>query len=322
MLSSLPKIEDENLLVGVETADDAAVYKLRDDLALVVTLDFFTPIVDDPYTFGLIAAANSLSDVYAMGTHPQTAMNITCFPNCLEPWVLGEILRGGSDKCIEAGCLVVGGHTVQDDEPKFGLSVTGVIHPDNVLRNCGCKPGDVLVLTKPIGVGNINTALKGGVIGEDSESYKEAVESMMTLNKYGLEAAQSVEGIEINACTDITGFGLLGHVFEMADGSDVTIRIDSKNVPIIDQAFEFASIGLVPEGTYNNRLHVGDNIQFNIDDEAMNDILFDPQTSGGLLFSVPEKYLDALLESLKTNPNKYGVIGRVEEKQDKYIIVD
>lgn len=317
-LATLPVSKDPRLLVGIESSDDAAVYQLRDDLAIVTTLDFFTPIVDDPYTFGLVAAANSLSDIYAMGTEPEIAMNIVCFPNCLEPSVLHQILKGGADKCAEAGCLVVGGHTVQDDEPKFGLSVTASIHPDKILKNSEAKPGDVLVLTKPLGVGIINTALKGGLIGEFDDIYLGVVESMMTLNMYGKRA---MDNLKVNACTDITGFGLIGHIYEMAEGANVTIEINSSDIPVLKGAKEFAEMGLVPEGSYDNRAYVGDNARFDIDDPVVEDILYDPETSGGLLISLPEDQAELLLENLKDSKLPYGIVGRVVEKQDKYIIV-
>jgi selenide,water dikinase len=316
-LRQLPKITDENLLVGLDTSDDAAVYKINDDIALIQTLDFFTPIVDDPYMFGQIAAANSLSDVYAMGGEPKLAMNIVCFPNCLSTDVLVEILKGGHDKVAEAGALLIGGHTVEDDEPKYGLSVAGFVNPNRVLTNSNAKVGDVLVLTKPIGVGIINTAIKAGLA--DKEVYDKAVHTMATLNKYAKEA---LDKVEVNSVTDITGFGLLGHSLEMAEGSSVTIVIDHKSVPIIDGALEFAQMGLVPAGAYSNRKHIGDKVRFvgNISEDVQ-DVLFDPQTSGGLLISVPRDSVDLLLENLKNTPNEFAVIGEVVEKEDAYLIV-
>lgn len=287
-------------------------------MAIVTTLDFFTPIVDDPYTFGLVAAANSLSDVYAMGTEPEIAMNIVCFPNCLEPEVLHQILKGGAKKCEEAGCLVVGGHTVQDDEPKFGLSVTGRIHPDKVYKNSTARAGDVLVLTKPLGVGLVNTALKGGVVGEFDDVYLNAVESMMTLNMYGKRAA---DGLDVHACTDITGFGLIGHLYEMAKGAGVSIEVFADDLPVLDGVVEFAKLGLVPEGSYDNRAFVGDNARFEHPDPVVEDIMYDPETSGGLLFSLSEEDAHKLLDNLKDYPLPHGIVGRVTEKQDKYIIV-
>ncbi len=317
VLRQLPKISDENLLVGLDTSDDAAVYKINDDIALIQTLDFFTPIVDDPYMFGQIAAANSLSDVYAMGGEPKLAMNIVCFPNCLSPDVLVEILKGGHDKVAEAGALLIGGHTVEDDEPKYGLSVAGFVNPNRVLTNSNAKAGDVLVLTKPIGVGIINTAIKAGLA--DKKAYDKAVHTMATLNKYAKEA---FDNVVINSVTDITGFGLLGHSLEMAVGSSVTIVIDHKSVPIIDGALEYAQMGLVPAGAYSNRKHIGDKVKFagNIS-EDIQDVLFDPQTSGGLLISVPKDNVDLLLENLKNTPNEFAVIGEVVEKEDVYLIV-
>lgn len=319
VLGALPVAKDERLLVGVENSDDAAVYKINENQALIQTLDFFTPIVDDPYTFGMIAAANSLSDIYAMGADPLLAMNIVCFPNCLSPAVLEQILKGGADKCQESGTLIVGGHTVQDDEPKYGLSVSAIIDPDKVLKNCSAKPGDLLILTKPLGVGIINTALKGGLITEKDEEYKIAVRSMTTLNRFGKDA---MEDLDVNACTDITGFGLVGHCLEMAEGSEVSIEIDSKSIPMIKRALEFAGMGLVPAGSYDNRKFVGDKVSINIEDQAMIDILFDPQTSGGLLISIPEGESQELMSRLRDNPVDFSVIGRVLDKRDKYIFIE
>lgn len=319
VLCHLPKTYDENLLVGLETSDDAAVYKINDDLAMIQTLDFFTPVVDDPYTFGQIAAANSLSDVYAMGGEPKLAMNIVCFPNCLNPSVLAEILKGGYDKVKEAGAITVGGHTVEDDEPKYGLSVTGFVHPDKVLINSNAKPGDVLILTKPLGLGVINTAIKGEIA--DKTTYDEAVMVMSTLNKYAKEAIDRVGGV--NSLTDITGFGLLGHALEMASGSSVTMKIYHKHIPVVSNAIEYAQMGLVPAGAYANRGHIGDNVFINENvPKDMEDILFDPQTSGGLLISIPKEKAEKLLEELKSTPTKFALVGEVLEKQEYYIIVE
>lgn len=318
VLCHLPKTFDENLIVGLETSDDAAVYRINDDLALIQTLDFFTPVVDDPYVFGQIAATNSLSDVYAMGGEPKLAMNIVCFPNCLSTDILTEILKGGYDKVKEAGALLVGGHTVEDDEPKYGLSVAGFVHPDQILTNSNAKPGDLLILTKPIGLGIINTAIKGGLA--DKDAYEEAVHIMSTLNKYAKEA---IDKVKVNSVTDITGFGLLGHSLEMAEGSSVTIKINHESVPIISKALEYAQMGLVPGGAYANRGHIGDKVKFgpNVSRE-MEDVLFDPQTSGGLLISVPKDNADLLLEELSNTPTRHGVIGEVVEKEEYYLIVE
>jgi selenide, water dikinase len=318
VLCQLPKTYDENLIIGLDTSDDAAVYKVNDDLAIIQTLDFFTPVVDDPYTFGQIAATNSLSDVYAMGGQPIMAMNIVCFPNCLSPDVLVQILKGGHDKVQEAGAILVGGHTVEDDEPKYGLSVTGFVHPDKVLANGGAKPKDLLVLTKPIGTGIINTAIKGGLA--DKKSYDEAVKVMTTLNKYAKEA---IDKVGVNGCTDITGFGFLGHSLEMAMASSVSLKIDHDKIPLIEGALYFAQMGLVPAGTYKNEAYIGDRVKFLVDIPVENkDILFDPQTSGGLLISVPEDKVDKLLEELKNTPTSFSVVGEVVEKQDYYIYVE
>lgn len=319
VLCHLPKTYDENLLVGLDTSDDAAVYKINDDLALIQTLDFFTPVVDDPYTFGQIAATNSLSDVYAMGGEPKLAMNIVCFPNCLSPDILGEILRGGYDKVKEAGAITVGGHTVEDDEPKYGLSVAGFVHPHKILTNSNAKPGDMLILTKPLGLGIINTAIKGEMA--DKDAYEEAVKVMTTLNKYGKEAIDRVGGV--NSLTDITGFGLLGHALEMATGSSVTIKIDSNNIPIISRALEYANMGLVPAGAYANRNFVGDNVKISKDiPKSLEDILFDPQTSGGLLISIEKDKVQALLKQLESTPTKFAVVGEVIEKGEHFVIVE
>jgi len=319
VLCHLPRTYDDKLIIGLETSDDAAVYKIDDRLAIIQTLDFFTPVVDDPYIFGQIAAANSLSDIYAMGGEPKLAMNIVCFPDCLSPSVLTEILKGGHDKVMEAGAILVGGHSVSDDEPKYGLSVTGFVHPDKVLANNNSKPGDVLILTKPLGLGIINTAIKGELI--DEESYSEAIKVMTTLNKYGKDAIDKVDGV--NSVTDITGFGLLGHALEMAEGSSVTIKISYKDIPIISKAMEYAEMGLVPAGTYSNKEFIGDKVYFNKDiPEVYKDILYDPQTSGGLLISIKREKSKEFLKALETSPTKYAIIGEVESKGEHYLVVE
>ena len=285
---------------------------------MIQTVDFFTPIVDDPYMFGQIAAANALSDIYAMGGVPKVALNIVCFPNCLDPEILGEILKGGADKVKEAGAVLVGGHSVQDDEPKYGLCVSGFVNPDKLFKNFGCKKGDVLVLTKQIGSGIVNTAVKAEMASK--ESVEETQRVMASLNKKGKEAA---EGFPISACTDITGFGLLGHCAEMAEASEVTFEIHVDNIALMEGAKEFAKMGLIPGGAYKNEEHFGHLIDCSEVEEVYKDLLYDPQTSGGLLFSVPEEYLDEFLCRLedKKLETKVSVIGRVLEKQDKYIKV-
>lgn len=309
-------MEDKNLIVGIETSDDAAVYKLNDDTALIQTLDFFTPVVDDPYTFGQIAATNSLSDVYAMGGKPLVALNIVCFPSCLSIEVLGEILKGGASKVLEAGAVVVGGHSVDDNEPKYGLSVTGTVNPDKVLKNYGSKPGEIVILTKPLGTGIINAAIKGEIASENA--YKSAVEVMTTLNKY---AAEIVTKYPISACTDVTGFGLMGHGYEMASGSNVTLRLYQKRIPYIKEAKEYAAIGLVPAGTYNNKNYISGKYSLNNVDSWMEDILFDPQTSGGLLITCKEEYGLSIMEELKKLSLKSAIIGEVIEFHNNYIEV-
>lgn len=319
VLCHLPKINDKNLIVGLDTSDDAAVYRINDDLSLIQTLDFFTPVVDDPYTFGQIAAANSLSDVYAMGGEPKLALNIVCFPDCISPDILGEILRGGNDKVMESGALLVGGHSVSDNEPKYGLSVTGFVHPDNILTNSNAKIGDVLVLTKPLGLGIINTAIKGEIA--DEKTYNEAVKVMTTLNKYGKEAIDKTGGV--NSVTDITGFGLLGHALEMAMGSNVTININSTDIPIIEGSIEYANMGLIPSGAYSNKNYIKDRVYFkdNIP-KYLEDIMYDPQTSGGLLISVRKDKVSLLLKELENSPTQYGIIGEVRKNEGYYLIVE
>ncbi len=310
-------MNDKNLIVGIDTSDDAAVYKLNDEMATIQTLDFFTPIVDDPYTFGQIAAANSLSDVYAMGGKPIVALNIVCFPNCLNMNILGEILRGGADKVLEAGAVIVGGHTVQDDEPKYGLSVTGIVHPDKVLKNYGSETGDILILTKPIGLGIINTAIKAKIASK--EAYEKAVKVMAYLNKY---AGEIITDYHITSCTDITGFSLIGHAYEMAEPSKKTFRIFKDAIPFIKEAKEYASMGLIPAGCYENKIYLEGKYLLKNVESWMEDILFDPQTSGGLLISCKEKdYIDILtrLEKLEVESS---VIGRVEDFNDAYIVVE
>lgn len=318
ILGKLPKMEDKNLIVGIETSDDAAVYKMNDETAIIQTLDFFTPVVDDPYTFGQIAAANSLSDVYAMGGKPTVALNIVCFPSCLHIDVLGEILKGGADKVIESGAVVIGGHTVDDNEPKYGLSVMGIVHPDKVLKNYGSKPGDVVIITKPLGTGIINTAIKGEIASK--EAYDKAVKVMCTLNKY---AGEIIVNYKITACTDITGFGLMGHAYEMASASKVTLKLSMDKIPYIEEAREYAQIGLVPAGSYNNRNYIDGKFEFNDTPEWMKDILFDPQTSGGLLITCSREESEKIMCELSNLELQSSVIGEaIPQQGEKYIIVE
>ena len=312
----MPKFEDKNLIVGIETSDDAAIYKVTDDIAMIQTVVFFTPIVDEPYMFGQIAAANSLSDVWAMGGEPAVALNIVGFPNCLDPAILGDILAGGADKVKEAGAVLVGGHSVQDDEPKYGLCVSGFVHPDKIFKNYGCRPGDILVLTKQIGSGIVNTAIKADMASP--EAIREAQTVMASLNKRG---KQAVEKYDVSACTDITGFGLLGHCVEMASASDVTFEINVKDIAYLTDAIDFAKMGLVPAGAYKNRGYSIGKVDAGSIPEYYLDLLYDPQTSGGLLISVATDNLNEMLADFKnaSMDTTISVIGKVAPKSDKLI---
>ena len=294
MLRQLPTFSDPNLLVGVATGDDAAVYRLDDDTALIQTLDFFPPIVDDPFTFGAVAAANSFSDIYAMGGRPLLAMNIVGFPMGLPNEVLAEILKGGASKAIEAGVLVVGGHTVDDEEPKYGMAVTGLVKPGSHVTNAGARPGDVLVLTKPIGTGIITTAAKQGVASK--EVVDRAVVHMSTLNE---EAAHAMTDVGVNACVDVTGFGLLGHLMGMLKASGVGARVRWGSVPLLEGVWDLVQDGIAPGGTHRNLKSFDRDIDWHTDLSMESRlVLCDAQTSGGLLISVPAGRLDALLAAL------------------------
>lgn len=303
----------------MDSFDDAAVYRLRDDLAIIQTVDFFTPVVDDPYSFGQIAAANAMSDIYAMGGEPLTAMNIICFPvKTMDISVLQEVLRGGLDKIKEAGALLVGGHSVEDDEFKYGLSVTGTVHPGRVFTNRGARPGDALVLTKPIGTGIINTAIKGNLA--DEEMIKGVTAVMSTLNR---KAKEVFLGFGVSACTDVTGFGLLGHACEMIEDQAVGLRIYPERVPLIDKVLDLARMGIVPAGTLRNLsfrrqyLTGAEKVE-----PAFMDILFDPQTSGGLLIAVKAKEAKSLMAELRERGIKdASIIGEfVESPRGKIVI--
>ena len=316
VLEKIPNKFDENLLIGFENSDDGAVYKLTEDIAIIQTLDFFTPIVEDPYTFGKIAAANALSDIYAMGGEVRVALNIVCFPEKMDGEVLGEILKGGAEKVHEAGGVVSGGHSVNDPEPKYGLSVTGIVHPKKILSNNNCKIGDKLILTKPLGVGIITTANR---VGEASkEAYGKAIKSMETLNKY---AADKMKNYRISACTDVTGFGFLGHLNEMVK-DDYSIRVNGNNIPYIKEAYDYASEFLITAGGQKNRRHLQDKIKFNNIQFPLEEILFDPQTSGGLLISVNSEDSEALLKELSELELESKIIGEVIERQNFNIIVE
>ncbi|CDO03550.1 Selenide, water dikinase [Oceanobacillus picturae] len=320
ILRGLPPVSpNPDLLVGLDTSDDAGVFRINDDTALVQTVDFFTPIVDDPYSFGQIAAANAISDVYAMGGTPLTALNIVAFPIAtLDKQILTDILRGAADKLKEANITLVGGHSIDDKEPKFGLAVTGTVHPDKVLTNAGAKPGDKLILTKPIGVGITTTSLKKGLL-TDSE-IDVATKTMATLNK---TAAETMRPYDVHSSTDVTGFGLLGHASEMAKASNVTLRIVNENVPRLSRVKELAEAGAVPGGTKNNYAHLQDDIVFpDTMDQVDQWILCDAVTSGGLLLSVPEEEASDLLKALQQAKVEAAMIGEVTEKKSKHIYVE
>ncbi|MGF6366305.1 selenide,water dikinase [Aequitasia blattaphilus] len=315
-MSKLPKFENPDLLVGIETSDDAAIYKINDEIAMIQTLDFFTPIVDDPYMFGQIAAANSLSDVWAMGGEPKVALNIVAFPSCLDPEILGEILRGGADKVKEAGAVLVGGHTIQDDEPKYGLSVSGFVHPNKIYKNYGCQVGDVLILTKQIGSGIINTAIKADMASK--EAIEETQRVMASLN---MKAKRVIEKYEVHACTDITGFGLIGHCLEMAEASKVGFELNPAEIPFMREAARYSKMGLIPAGAYKNKGYSMGKVEFDKLEEHIVDLLCDPQTSGGLLFSVKQEDKDKILEELKNAEleTTCKIIGEVTENRGKVI---
>lgn len=285
---------------------------------MIQTVDFFTPVVDDPYTFGQIAAANSLSDVYAMGGEPRLALNIVGFPNCLSPSIMAEILKGGASKVMEAGATLAGGHSIEDDEPKYGLCVTGFVHPDKIFKNYGAKVGDLLILTKQIGSGIINTAVKADMA--DDEAKKEVITVMTSLNK---KAKEVIQNYNISSCTDITGFGLVGHSIEMAESSNVTFDININDVPIINNVLEYAQMGLVPGGAYKNCKYFENKVRFENISEDYKDLLFDPQTSGGLLISVPENEAQSIINDMNKigMDTKFAIIGKVVERQDAFIIL-
>ena len=310
ILCGLDLPTDPNLIVGATTGEDAGVYRLNDDTALIQTVDFFTPIVDDPYQFGQVAAANALSDVYAMGGKPLLAMNLVCFPiKEMDRSILQDILRGGLDKIKEAGALLVGGHSIEDSELKYGLSITGVVHPSRVILNSGAQVGDRLLLTKPLGTGILSTALKGGVAAKGIEAMITTV--MATLNR---EAAQLMQTIGPHACTDITGFGLVGHLHEMALASGVAIRIDSRAVPVLPETLHFASMGIIPEGAHKNKAFYGQYMKSSLEEmDPMEMVLLDPQTSGGLLIAASADGVNSIADRLgkRNYPLDFGIIGEV-----------
>lgn len=318
VLSCLPKVVDPRVLVGPGTSDDAGVILIDTDRALVQTVDFFSPIVDDCYLFGQIAAANSLSDIYAMGAEPLTALNIACFPTCLTPAEMGEILRGGADKLLEAGAILLGGHTVENPEPKFGMAVTGIIHPAGLWTNTGAQEGDVLLLTKPLGTGILSTALKAGMLEPKQEAA--AVEAMCTLNKAAATVLRN--NATVHACTDVTGFGFLGHLSEMLQQGPISVSVHASALPLLPGALEMAQMGLVPAGAYRNREFFADNI-FIAEDVplAYQDLMFDPQTSGGLLVAIPTTEAADVLVALQAAGVEAQVVASVGSRQPAGSIV-
>ncbi len=318
VLSRLPQPVHPDLLVGTSTADDAGVFRLRPDLAIVQTVDFFAPIVDDPFTFGQIAAANALSDVYAMGGDPCTALNVAAFPRDLPIEILGDILWGGIEKAREAGVVVVGGHTLVDEEVKFGMAVTGTIHPDRIWRNVGARAGDVLLLTKSLGTAVVTTAVKRGA--EIPEALAAAVDSMTTLNA---AASHALRDVDVHACTDVTGFSLLGHGYEMAHGSDVRLVIDAATLPLLPRARELAASGVSTGGCQRNRAWLADKVDVAaMVPAALAEIAFDPQTSGGLLFAVSERDADRALAALRHANTPVAVaIGHTEKRSSAAWVV-
>ena len=305
--------------MGYDSSDDACVYQVSPEVAVIQTVDFFTPIVDDPYLFGQIAAANALSDVYAMGGVPKLAMNLLCVPNCLSLQTVRGILEGGHSKAVEAGCVIAGGHTIQDNEPKYGLCVTGFVHPDRILRNVGALPGDVLVLTKPLGAGILTTALKADLISPEARD--EVYAHMATLNARAGQAVLQVE--QVHACTDVTGFGLLGHAFEMTQEGSVTIRLHGRALPLMREAREMAEMGVIPSGAYRNQDYVRPHLTLLPGaEQVLLDLASDPQTSGGLLVALPPEQAERLLALLRPFAPWSAIVGQVLPPQKTAIELD
>lgn len=318
MLEGFETHYDPRLIVGYDKSDDASVYVITDEVALVQTTDFFPPIVDDPYLFGQIAAANALSDVYAMGGEPRTALNIMCLPESMDRHTVHEILRGGYAKAYEAGAIITGGHTIHGAEPIYGLAVAGFVHPQKVLTNSGARPGDVLLLTKPLGVGVITTAAKAELV--EAPVLERIYRQMATLNR---AARDVLVEYPVHSCTDVTGFALLGHSFEMAQGSGCTLHIQAHAVPFHPEALELARMGFIPAGAYRNREYAQAGVQVNGQVElALEDLFYDPQTSGGLLAAVPEECADECLERLLAAGVEAARIGYVTEQQDVAVYLE
>lgn len=311
LLSDIKVVKDERLLVGFDKSDDASVYKINDDTAIVQTVDFFPPIADDPYIFGQIAAVNAMSDIYAMGGEPKLALNIMAVPKSMDKEHVHEILRGGYDKAYEAGVIITGGHSIFDEEPKYGLAVTGFINPDKVITNSGAKVGDVLFLTKPIGIGILTTGMKAEIVSKESE--KLAYSLMTTLNK---SARDVMVKYDVHACTDVTGFSLMGHLLEMVQGSEVNAEIHTADIDLIEEAKSLAKMGVLPEGLYRNRSYAESYVDEGNTELYIQDMLFDPQTAGGLLIAVDETDADGFYEELKTAVPSAQRIGVITPKTD------
>ena len=318
MLEGFKSHTDERLIVGYDKSDDASVYVINEDTALIQTTDFFPPIVDDPYLYGQIAAANAISDVYAMGGTPKLALNIMCLSETMDKATVSEVLRGGYDKAYEAGVIITGGHTINGAEPIYGLAVSGFVHPDKVLKNSSAKPGDVLILTKPLGIGILTTSAKADMV--DDEVCQRIYKQMATLNK---TARDIMVKYPVHSCTDVTGFSLLGHSFEMAQGSGCTIHIKADQVPYHPEAYELAEMGFIPAGAYRNREYVAGGIEVKEGiTRAMQDIMYDPQTSGGLLIAVDKEAADDLFTELKESIPQAAIVGYVTEMEPAYIVIE
>ena len=314
LLSDMPASRDANLLVGYGSGDDGAVYKINDEISIVTTVDFFSPMIDDGRTFGMIAAANALSDIYAMGGKPLTALNIVCFPQSADISLLGEIMRGGEEKVTESGAVLAGGHSIYDKEPKYGLAVTGTVQNDRIIRNNTPKKGHKLILTKPLGVGIVMAAHRGGLASE--QAVEKAVASMVRLNRY---AAEKMADYDVSACTDITGFGLLGHMAEMA-GSGVSFKVDYEELPYIQEAWQYAEEFLLTAAGQRNRNYLSGKADVDMLPFPMQELAFDPQTSGGLLICVAERQAEELLASIKEDDPSAKMIGDVVEREKEVVL--
>lgn len=316
VIDNLPQMHSPNLIEGFESADDALVYKVTDDIVAVETVDFFPPMVDDPFIFGEVAAANALSDIYAMGGEPSVAMNLLCFPSCLDLSVMDSILRGGIEKVKESGAVIAGGHTIADPTPKYGLCVTSFMNKNDIWSNTGAKEGDVVVLTKALGVGIINTANKGGEASE--EAVKSAVDSMTRLNK---RARDNARDLSIHGATDVTGFSLMGHSVEVANGSNVTIEIDSTSLPVLPEALELARFGFLPEGMYNNLDYIAPFVNMSSSlSQCVKDLSCDPQTSGGLLLFMSKDDASVFLSRMN-DEKSVRVIGEVKKRGEYSVLL-